>query len=527
MSLEPKSVVLVGFQDQGNLGLGYLASVLREHDLACEIIDINQPYEAILDRVLSCRPIVIGFSLIFQYYLRKFSALAECFRSKGIDCHMTIGGHYPSLSYEQVLNQIPQLDSVVMFEGEYTLLELVQNLVNHMEWRDTPGIAYNCGDHVILNPLRPLISDLDSLPFPQRSSFESETLGKKIQPILATRGCPRNCSFCSIREFYSRAPGKSVRRRSPVSVVQEMKELYEIENVTIFLFQDDDFPVVGNAGHRWVTSFTEELERNGLQGKIAWKISCRVDEVNVDLFEKMKAAGLYLVYLGIESGTDEGLRTLNKQVSVNDVLKAVANLKQLGLMFAYGFMLFDPSSTFGSVRANVQFLKQIVSDGRVPTTFCKMLPYAGTPIEIDLASTGRLCGTVAQPDYNFLEPELDSYYEKLNAALNAWVYGEDAVARYLSLVWHEVAIIKQLFPPMDGTAEYENDLRGLTRSSNHRVLSAIEQSSWIFERDHEFPLCAKSLDLEARELVSSVLARRNAFIRHNQQQLLTSITCPS
>lgn len=527
MSLEPKSAVLVGFQDQGNLGLGYLASVLYEHDLTCEIIDIDQGHEAVLDRVLASQPIVIGFSLIFQYYLHKFSALAESLRSKGVNCHMTIGGHYPSLSYEQVLNQIPQLDSVVMFEGEHTLLELVRHLAHQREWRDTPGIAYKNGDCTVLNPLRSLVSDLDSLPFPYRSSFKSETLGKKIQPILATRGCPRNCTFCSIREFYDRAPGKSVRRRSPANVVKEMKELHEENNVSIFLFQDDDFPVVGNAGRRWVTSFTEEITRNGLQGKIAWKISCRVDEIDAALFKKMKDAGLYLVYLGIESGTEEGLQTLNKQVSVSDIQQAVAELKRLGLMFAYGFMLFDPGSTFDSVRANIQFLKQIVSDGRTPTAFCKMLPYAGTPIADTLATAGRLCGTVAQPDYNFLDSRLDEYYEKLNTALNAWVYGDDAVARHLSLTWHEVAIIKQLFPPMHGMGEYESDLRALTRKSNKRILSAVELSASMFEREYEFPLCTATMEAEAHEIIESTLERRNAFVFRNKKRLLASLRHPS
>jgi radical SAM superfamily enzyme YgiQ (UPF0313 family) len=275
-----------------------------------------------------------------------------------------------------------------------------------------------------------------------------------------------------------------------------------------------------------VTSFAEEISRNVLGGKVAWKISCRVDEIDPDLFGIMKDAGLYLVYLGIESGTDEGLQTLNKQVTVNDILQAVAELKRLGLMFAYGFMLFDPGSTFDSVRANIRFLKKIVSDGRAPTVFCKMLPYAGTPIANTLASTGRLRGTIARPDYNFLDLKLDEYYEKLNTALNSWVYGEDAVAHYLSLAWHEVAIIKKLFPPMDGMEQYERALSALTRKSNERVLSAVEFSCCVFEREHEFPLCAKTMNKEARGFITSMLEQRDAFVHGNQERLMNSITCP-
>ena len=523
MNRESRSVVLVGFQDQGNLGLGYLTSVLLQHGFGCEIIDINLGPDTILKCIRSRQPLVVGFSLIFQYYLPKFAALAEYLRSRGVDCHMTVGGHYPSLSYEQVLEQIPQLDSVVLFEGEFTLLELVQVIAKREEWRETPGIAYNRDNRTVVNPLRPLVSDLDALPFPYRPSFASETLGRKIQPILATRGCPRNCVFCSIREFYDRAPGKSVRRRSPVNVVQEMRELHEEHNVSIFLFQDDDFPVLGKAGKRWVSAFIEEIQRNQLQGKIAWKISCRVDEIDTDLFKRMKNAGLYMVYLGIESGTNEGLQTLNKQVSVSDILQAVAKLRQLDLLFAYGYMLFDPGSTFDSVRANIRFLGHIVSGGCVPTAFCKMLPYAGTRIADTLEAEGRLRGTIAQPDYRFLDPQLDEFYKKLNSALNAWVYGEDAVSHYLSLAWHEVAIIKHLFPPVHGLDRYESDLRALTMQCNERVLSAVERSATMFEHEHEFPLCTKTLNAEAREIVRSMLRQRDAFIYRNQEKLLASL----
>ena len=523
MSRESKSVVLVGFQDQGNLGLGYLAAILHEHGFACETIDINRGPDDILECVSSHDPVIVGFSLIFQYYLPKFAALAEFLHSRGVDCHMTVGGHYPSLCHEQTLSQIPQFDSVVLFEGEYTLLELAQHLANDEEWRSTPGIAYRQNGRIVLNPLRPLTPELDLLPFPYRPSFASETLGKKIQPILATRGCPRDCAFCSIREFYARAPGKRVRRRSPANVVEEMKLLHEDHDVSIFLFQDDDFPVIGKAGRRWVSAFVEELDRNELIGKVAWKISCRVDEIDASLFAMMRDAGLYSVYLGIESGTPEGLETLNKQVSIGDILRALATLKRLRLMFAYGYMLFDPGSTFDSVRANVRFLNRIVGDGCAPVVFCKMLPYAGTPIGDSLAADGRLRGTIAQPDYDFLDPALDVFYGKLNTALNAWVYGEDAVSHYLNLAWHEVAIIKRLFPPVSGMEQYENDLRDLTRQSNERILSAVELSAAAFEREGDFSLCTRTMDTEAREIVTRMLKRRDEYVYHNQDRLLASL----
>lgn len=463
---------------------------------------------------------LVGFSLIFQYYIVRYAELASFLRSRDVDCHMTIGGHYPSLCHEKTLDHMPQLDSVVLFEGEKTLLELVQHLSNGQDWHNIHGIAYRENSEIVLNPLRPLIADLDLLPFPHRPFEANETLGKKIQPILGTRGCPRRCSFCSIIEFYGRAPGKRVRRRSPGNVVCEIKELYEESNSPIFLFQDDDFPVLGKAGRRWIYDFINELDRQQLLGHVIWKFSCRVDEVEKQLFADMRDAGLYLVYLGIESGTEEGLKTLNKQVSVEDSLRAVAILKELDLMFGYGFMLFDPGSTFDSVRANIRFLREIVGDGSAAVGFCKMLPYAGTSIERELADTDRLRGSVLEPDYVFLDSTLDEYFGKLHDALALWVYEEDAVSQNINMAWHEVSVIKRLFPELTGLVRYEEFLRGITQKSNERVFLAVEETASIFESEGVFRLSAEEMRTEAREVVKTFLEHRNSFVYRNQDRIL-------
>jgi radical SAM superfamily enzyme YgiQ (UPF0313 family) len=96
--------------------------------------------------------------------------------------------------------------------------------------------------------------------------------------------------------------------------------------------------------------------------------------------------------MGIESGTEQGLKILNKEMTAHENLFAVQTLKQVGILFSYGFMLFDPSSTFESVRENLNFLRQIVGDGSAAATFCRMLPYGGTPIRDLLQKEGRLRG---------------------------------------------------------------------------------------------------------------------------------------
>src|ERR1700761_5332886 len=135
------SVVLVGFQEQENLGLGYLAAVLRREGRAVTIVDFQEDHKTILAVIRRERPIVVGFSLIFQFYVHRFGELIRYLRANGVNGHFTIGGHFPSLSYRHTLELIPELDSVVRFEGETTLVELVDTIEAGGDWRYLLGIA--------------------------------------------------------------------------------------------------------------------------------------------------------------------------------------------------------------------------------------------------------------------------------------------------------------------------------------------------------------------------------------------------
>src|SRR5688572_31198937 len=147
-----RPVMLVGFQNQGNLGLGYLAAVLRRSGYAVQVVDIEQEPHEIVRIAREINPVLIGFSLIFQFFIDRYAALLYLLRTNGIDCHFTMGGHFPSLSYEQTLELVPQLDTVVRFEGETTLVELVDAVSTGQDWRHIHGLAYRTEDEVILTP---------------------------------------------------------------------------------------------------------------------------------------------------------------------------------------------------------------------------------------------------------------------------------------------------------------------------------------------------------------------------------------
>jgi anaerobic magnesium-protoporphyrin IX monomethyl ester cyclase len=474
-------VALIGYQDQGNLGMGYLAAVLQRHGYKAEMIDVRDGGAKIAARLLKRPPLVVGFSLIFQFFLPQFRRVAAHLRSVGITAHFTIGGHYPSLCHDELLTNFPEIDSVVRYEGEETLIELADRLKAGSEWRDIAGIAYARDGEVVATPARALVHDLDSLPFPARPYGVERIAGFPTLPVLASRGCIRRCSFCSIHTFYRTAPGKVVRVRRPEKVIEEMLQLHHDHGVRVFLFQDDDFPLWGNKGRRWAEELMAGMHDSGLAKKAIWKISCRAEYVEPELFGRMRDAGLFLVYMGIESGVEEGLKILFKQMTVQQNIDAVATLKRLGLLFLYGFMLFDPSSTFDSIRQNIAFLRQIAGDGSAPAVFSRMLPYGGTPIRDLLAKEGRLRGDLTHPDYDFLDLRINEYHHLLTQAVRPWIHKE-GLSYSLGNAIDELETIDRLAPEARGGDAYRSALRSLMADSNAQLFALVEESSTAFEQ---------------------------------------------
>ena len=521
-----RPVMLIGFQEQANLGLGYLASTLRGHGYRVEVFDFEQDREELLKAARELDPLLIGFSLIFQFYYERFDVLTRFLRAAGVRCHFTMGGHFPSLSYEHTFQLVGGIDSIVRFEGEMTLLELADLLSVGAEWRDIKGIAFRRGEEIVANPLRPLIHDLDLLPYPERNDIHpTMILGRRATPIVASRGCIRTCSFCSIHVFYRTAPGKVVRTRKPVHVVEEMRELHERHAMTIFLFQDDDFPLYGPVWRRWANEFVDELYRQGLAGRILWKINCRADAVDRDLMARMRDAGLYLVYMGLESGSEDGLATLNKKITVEQNLRAVETLKSLGLSFEYGFMLFDPSTTFDSVRDNLAFLKTIVGDGSTPAQFCRMVPYDGTPIKDELARSGRLRGDIKNPDYDFLDPTMDTFFYTLNRMIHVsgWIHGIEALTPQLQYARSEVAVMDALFPALPGLADYSETVRAITQAANEVLFRVVEDVLNACTDGQPQPWSPAAVRAECRGFQETLVNERNAFVARNQAILMRAL----
>ena len=475
-------VLFVAFLEQDNLGVGYMASVLMHNNIDVRIIDFRAGKEQILSQIRSYEPSLIGFSIIFQYHVNEFKDLINYLRKNKINSHFCAGGHYPSLRYENLLEMIPALDSIVLFEGEYTFLELTQKICTTSNWKQIKGIAYRENDIYIANPLRPLEALIDNFPAPVRQPLREYMPGKKYVTILAGRGCYYDCSFCSIREFYSKPKGPVKRIRSPEQVTREMELLYLKKNCEVFMFQDDDFPVFSQKGKKWAIRFCELLEEKKLNNKILWKINCRPDEVDEELFIIMKRSGLFLVYLGIENGTDDGLKYMNKQIKADANIRAVETLKKINMMYDFGFMLFHPESTFYSVIENINFLKKICEDGSAPITFSKMRPYASTKIECDLRKQGRLKGSPGFEDYDFHDPALNDFYAFMYICFEDWIARRDGLLNTCRWIRHNLFVCNKYYCITDVLANLDKATKTIIAESNNcfidntRIIMDIFQS---------------------------------------------------
>jgi anaerobic magnesium-protoporphyrin IX monomethyl ester cyclase len=479
-------ILLVGFETQENLGLRSIAAYLQSNGVRARILPChNSTLEEMIARVQAEQPRIIGFSLIFQRLLPPFAELIGALRAAGIQSHFTIGGHFPTIEFRTILEIIPALDSVVRHEGEETLLELYQNLDQPENWRSIRGIAFRKGQEIIVTPPRPLITNLDRLPFVLREGQPANHRGLGICSIAGSRGCYYDCTFCSIHEFYREPHGPKRRVRSPARVTEEMQMLYEERDIRIFVFQDDDIYMRGRHHRQWLEEFLHELEARDLTRKILWRISCRIDDLESEMLLRMKAAGLASVYLGIESGCDDGLKTFNKHYTVKDVYQAVQMLNAINVPFEFGFMILEPQSTLESVRHNVEFLKQITAGGSALANFCKTAPYAGTKISQRLKEEGRLIGTVDAPDYYFRDPRLNFLQLFISQTFNFRNFSDQGAVERLRFAKFDSMVVERFFRTAYDAAHYARQVRNLIEKSNASALETLSLAVTLMERCSE------------------------------------------
>lgn len=350
------------------LGLGYLASSLKQHGISVELVDCTflSRKEAV-EKIRRSKPRILGFYSMFS--MKKTTLeLAELFRGQ---CDLlVVGGPLPTLDPTVFLDVF---DVAVIGEGEETLLELAKKVEAGLDISTVPGIAYKKDALLKFTQSRALIADLDALPFPSRELFDNNQYKsyyfKRFKytttPVISSRGCPFSCDFCSRPVF-----GQSIRLRSPQNIVDEVEEVgsYGYERVW---FADDCFTL--DRSH--LLRVCDLLISRRLD--VGWECLSRVDTMDSEVATKMRRSGCERVFFGIESGNDDVLGLMNKRITISQAKRAVHVAKTAGLDVGAFFIVGYPGESDKTVLDTIRFASKLPLDY---LSFTLPYPIPGTPL---------------------------------------------------------------------------------------------------------------------------------------------------
>ena len=405
-------VALIGAELEENLGLRYIASSMEAKGHNVSIIPFNseQDCEQAVRQAIASTPDIVGLSMIFTSRGREFCRLAVRLREAGYDGHIVAGGPFVSFNCEELVKQFPAFDSVALGEGEELMCTLADNL-DSLE--RVPGLCYRTGDgSTVTNPARRNPDKLDELPWPKRTTFHSY-FDKPIASVLTSRGCWRDCAFCSINAWYERGGGKKFRVRSVDNVVAEMSDLYRRHGIRIYNLQDDNFflPNPIKAAQRF-DALRAGLRREGVEG-IAIAVKARPDSITEESIRILDDLGLFRVFLGVENASENGLRNLNRKNTVEQILNALDILNRFDIHIAYNLLMFEPDTTLDEILVNIRFMERHIEN---PFNFCRAEAYPGTGLECKLLREGRLLGDAFGYDYRLKDARSEAFHQIANYA---------------------------------------------------------------------------------------------------------------
>ena len=429
------------------LALMLLAAYLFKNGISVEIADpkseagvsgeikdniVNQ----ILKQIEGGKPRIVGISCYTPEYNDVISLASKI---KVFDRHIKVivGGVHATLRPEEFFFEGSPVDFVVIGEGEMTLVELAKAIVSGNEdFKDIYGIGYHDEEtnDYCQTKARPLIHDLDALPFP---AYEKVDMNYYTAPnpyavrglflssfyVLVGRGCPAQCTFCVSAELRKTvAPGKSLRCRSAKNVVDEIELLKTRYSIDAFYFIDDNFTL----RRELVSDICEELIKRRLN--LIWSCSARINTLSEDLLVKMKKAGCVQVDLGVESGSDKVLKRLKKGITVQQIKEVFKICHKIGMRTFANILINVPQETEGEVNETLELLDEIKP---CVTSFNIFIPYLGTeiynqqnvnlsPVEYDVLGEPPL-KLVSNSKFRFAQHNIDfaKFYIKSHKKYNS------------------------------------------------------------------------------------------------------------
>jgi magnesium-protoporphyrin IX monomethyl ester (oxidative) cyclase len=395
------------------LGLAYVAAVLEDAGYKVRIADsptLKLTYNDFIGIVNEFKPDIIGFSLLTPTALKGYEA-AKRLKEEFPDIILVAGGPHPTFMYSEVLAN--GFDVVVRFEGEYTMLELVRTLerwgFSKDALRNVEGIAFRDGEgNIIVTNNRKPIENLDALPFPARHLLPMDkytVLGKSINVahVMASRGCPYGCVFCSTSYFW----GRRVRFRSAPNVANEIEHLVDKYKAKYIVFTDDELT--------WSKKYVHDLVKELKSRKLDIEFACgaRVDHLQDFEFLKMLADGGCIgLFVGVESGSQKTLNNIGKRIAIEHAFKFFENLKTLrkvcktDIDVVASFVIGFPWEDVEDVKKTIELAIKLDPPY---AQFTIATPYPGTPL-YDYAAKHNLIVDWNWEHYTTLKAVMKSFY---------------------------------------------------------------------------------------------------------------------
>jgi len=362
------------------LGLAYLAAVLECAGHEVEVIDCpaqGLDHEKMGEELASFKPAIIGITSMTPT-INSAILSAKVAKEACPDAMVVLGGPHATFMDEEILSQEKAVDVVVRGEGEQTLLELTQTAFNMKALHTVAGITFMDGDQIIRTHNRDYIKNLDELPYPAYRHFQLDNyrlFGRRILPVITSRGCPYQCTFC----VTSRLFGRTFRARSPENVVNELEWLRNTYGPDAFTFYDDTITF----DKKRILEICEKIINRRID--IPWDCQTRVDHVSKEILVQMRKAGCQQVLLGIESGSQKILDAIKKGTTVEQNEKAIRLAKEAGLFVAVSVIIGYPGETEETLNQTLNFIKRTKPDD---VYLCVATPYPGTELRTLIEEMG-------------------------------------------------------------------------------------------------------------------------------------------
>ncbi len=418
-----------------SLGLLHLAAQVREHGFEPTIIEsdiLDLDFDGVADRIIAAAPKYVGITL-FTVGVWGSGRIARRVKQALPDTKVIVGGPHISSMGIETIKRFTEFDVAVQGEGERILVKLLEAYEaagdGEVDYTKVPGIIYRKGGKTTLNPPLNLELVLDDLPFPAWDLLPKFPHAYKpavydyprgpVATIAASRGCPFHCKFCDTSTF-----GAKVRYYSPKKVFEMMQYLQKRWGVRHVMFVDDLFL----ASRQRTTELCNLILENNF--KMTWTCDARVDTVKPDLLDLMKRAGCWQISFGLETGSDDMLRRMDKSARVEKSERAVNWSAEAGIRVKGLFMLGYPGETPETIEMTKAFVR------RIPMTIMnltKFTPYPGSPVYRELYGTAirddhweKMNGMnfVWSPDGISVE-DLDKHYQEVIG----WFYKQKRVRR--------------------------------------------------------------------------------------------------